>query len=119
LVELERQHTLNLSPDAEEDEDLETDNADPERKPGEGFAVLSSGGAELDEAIMSKTTLQLFPTDDPKPKKATAHAKPTMEAGSGSEGTRAGVGLRDQRATARRAQPPRRRRRPPNRQIPP
>jgi superfamily II DNA or RNA helicase len=74
-IEMERRHALDLSPDAEEEE---IDDAGPERRePGEGFAALSSGDAELDEAIMSETTLQLFPTDDPPPKtKATAVAKP-------------------------------------------
>jgi superfamily II DNA or RNA helicase len=75
-IELERRHALDLSPGAE-DEGEEMDDGPEQRKPGEGFAVLSSGDAELDEAIMSETTLQLFPTDDPGPaKKATALAKP-------------------------------------------
>ncbi|HEY2438249.1 MAG TPA: hypothetical protein VGH93_13795, partial [Solirubrobacteraceae bacterium] len=74
-IELERRHALDLSPDADEEEGEEID-ADPEREPGGGFAALSSGDAELDEAIMSETALQLFPTDDPKPKKAAALAKP-------------------------------------------
>ena len=75
-IELERRHALELSPDGEEE--IEMDDSDPERgEPGDGFAALSSGDAELDEAIMSETTLQLFPTDDPKPvaKKATAAAR--------------------------------------------
>jgi superfamily II DNA or RNA helicase len=75
-IELERRHALELSPDDEEE--IEMDDSDPERgEPGDGFAALSSGDAELDEAIMSETTLQLFPTDDPKPaaKKATAAAR--------------------------------------------
>jgi hypothetical protein len=78
-IELERRHALDLSPGAEEDEGEELDDATPERgEPGESFAALSSGDAELDEAIMSETTLQLFPTDDPKPaaKKTTAPARP-------------------------------------------
>ena len=63
-IELERRHALDLMADAEEEE-----REAPERgEPGSDFAVLSSGGAELDEAIMSETTLQLFPTDDPEPK---------------------------------------------------
>jgi superfamily II DNA or RNA helicase len=80
-IELERRHALDLSPDAEEEE-VELDDLDPERKPGDGFAALSSGDAELDEAITSETALQLFPTDDPEPraKKATAAARP--EAGT-------------------------------------
>jgi superfamily II DNA or RNA helicase len=76
-IELERRHALDLSPTGEEDEGEEFDEPDPERGgEGEGFAALSSGGAELDEAIMSETALQLFPTDDPEPKKATAPARP-------------------------------------------
>lgn len=76
-IELERRHALDLSSTAEEDE-VEFDDPDPERpEPGGGFAALSSGDAELDEAIMSETALQLFPTDDPRPaKKAKAPAKP-------------------------------------------
>ncbi len=75
-IELERRHALDLSPDAEEDE-VELDDVDAERgDPGDRFAPLSSGDAELDEAIMSETALQLFPTDDPRPKKASAPAKP-------------------------------------------
>jgi hypothetical protein len=76
-IELERRHALDLSPDGEEEE-VERDDFDPDRpEPGGGFAALSSGDAELDEAIMSETTLQLFPTDDPKPaKKATVPAGP-------------------------------------------
>jgi superfamily II DNA or RNA helicase len=78
-IELERRHALDLSPDAEEEEGEEFD--DPSLEPGEpggGFAALSSGDAELDEAIMSETALQLFPTDDPKPaaRKALALARP-------------------------------------------
>jgi superfamily II DNA or RNA helicase len=78
-IELERRHALDLSPAAEEDEGEEWDDPAPDDgEPGGGFAVLSSGGAELDEAIMSETALQLFPTEDPKPvaKKATALVTP-------------------------------------------
>jgi hypothetical protein len=77
-IELERRHALDLSPDAEEEEG-EFDDLRPEPgEPGGGFAALSSGDAELDEAIMSETTLQLFPTNDPEPraKKAAAPAGP-------------------------------------------
>jgi len=66
-IELERRHALDLAPDAEEEEGVEMDDFEPERgEPGGGFAALSSGDAELDEAIMSETALQLFPTDDPE-----------------------------------------------------
>ncbi|HYJ21730.1 MAG TPA: DEAD/DEAH box helicase family protein [Solirubrobacterales bacterium] len=78
-IELERRHALDLSPGGEEEEGEEFDDPDPEPgEPGGGFAALSSGDAELDEAIMSETALQLFPTDDPKPaaKKAVALARP-------------------------------------------
>jgi hypothetical protein len=52
---------------------------EPDGEPGGGFAVLSSGVAELDDAIMSETALQLFPTEDPKPniRKTTPIATPT------------------------------------------
>ena len=83
-IELERRHALDLSPDGEEDEVEEIDGAEPEGERGGGFAALSSGDAELDEAIMSGTALQLFPTDDPepKPKKAVASAKPEAAPGN-------------------------------------
>jgi superfamily II DNA or RNA helicase len=77
-IEVERRHALDLSP-GDEEEGEEIDDSRPEQgEPGERFAALSSGDAELDEAIMSETTLQLFPTDDPKPaaKKPAALAKP-------------------------------------------
>ncbi len=76
-IELERRHALDLLPDAEEEGEM--DDTDPERgEPGGGFAALSSDGAELDEAIMSETTLQLFPTDDPEAgaKRATTPTRP-------------------------------------------
>jgi len=76
-IELERRHALDLSPSGEEEELEELDDPDPERPEGGGFAVLSSGGAELDEAIMSETALQLFPTGDREPaaKKTIAPVK--------------------------------------------
>ncbi|HET7573816.1 MAG TPA: DEAD/DEAH box helicase family protein, partial [Solirubrobacterales bacterium] len=77
-IEMERRHALDLAPG--DGEEVEEADARPERRdPGEGFAALASADAELDEAIMSETTLQLFPTDDPEPRtrKATALAKPT------------------------------------------
>jgi len=81
-IELERRHALDLSPTGEEQETEEFDDPDPEiGEQGGGFAALSSGGAELDEAIMSETTLQLFPTEDPEPRKAIAPAKPKPASG--------------------------------------
>jgi superfamily II DNA or RNA helicase len=72
-IELERRHALVLAPEGEEEE---FDQPEPERgEPGGGFAALSSGDAELDEAIMSETALQLFPTDDPSQTKKAALAK--------------------------------------------
>lgn len=76
-IELERRHALDLVPTEEEEGEL--DDSGPERgEPRDGFAALSSGDAELDEAIMSETTLQLFPTDEPKPRprKATVPVRP-------------------------------------------
>ncbi len=67
-IELERRHALDLSPAEEESEEFDDSRPEP-GEPGAGFAALSSGDAELDEAIMSETMLQLFPTDDPKPAK--------------------------------------------------
>jgi superfamily II DNA or RNA helicase len=78
-IELERRHALDLSPAAEEDEEFD-DPAPEQGEPAGGFAVLSSGGAELDEAIMSETALQLFPTDDPKPAAKRPTAVPTPAA---------------------------------------
>ncbi|HEY5943376.1 MAG TPA: DEAD/DEAH box helicase family protein [Solirubrobacterales bacterium] len=79
-IELERRHALDLSPTAEEEE-VEMEDARPEPgEPGGGFAALSSGDAELDEAIMSETTLQLFPTEDPEPAKKAAALKPKATA---------------------------------------
>jgi superfamily II DNA or RNA helicase len=78
-IEMERRHALELAPEGEEEE---IDDSRPERRePGEGFAALSSGDAELDEAIMTETALQLFPTEDPKPP-AKKPAGPTREATS-------------------------------------
>jgi superfamily II DNA or RNA helicase len=80
-IELERRHALDLSPEAEEEETEELDEIDPEQpEPGAGFAVLSSGGAELDDAIMSETALQLFPTEDPEPKSKRAIAPAIADA---------------------------------------
>jgi superfamily II DNA or RNA helicase len=71
-IEMERRHALDLSPTAEEDEE-EFDEIVPDKdEPGGGFAVLSSGDAQLDDAIMSETALQLFPTEDPPSAKKSA-----------------------------------------------
>ena len=81
-IELERRHALDLTP-LEEGEEAGFDEPPAERgEPGDRFAALASGDAELDEAIMSETALQLFPTDDPpRPKKVPmpAAAPPDAE----------------------------------------
>jgi superfamily II DNA or RNA helicase len=63
-IERERRHAIDLAPDlAGELEELEQEV--PERSPaGEAFQALSSTGAELDDAILAQTTMQLFATDD-------------------------------------------------------
>jgi superfamily II DNA or RNA helicase len=77
-IELERRHALDLSPGGEEEE-IEFDDPAPDKEPGAGFAVLSSSAAELDDAIMSETALQLFPTEDPEPaKKSVAFTSPAV-----------------------------------------
>ena len=63
-IEEERRHALDLSPAVAEEEEIELDEPPTEEPEGPGFAVLSSSGAELDEAILSETTLQLFPTEE-------------------------------------------------------
>jgi superfamily II DNA or RNA helicase len=81
-IEAERRHALDLSPAGEEEASEEFDEIEIDKEgEGSGFAVLSSGDAELDDAIMSETTLQLFPTDDPKPlvKKSIAITAPVAD----------------------------------------
>ena len=109
-IELERRHALDLMAEAEEEEERE---APERREPGEGFAVLSSGDAELDEAILSETSLQLFPTDDPKP---TIPARPKA-APEDAEPERESAYAAQERL--RRAQPPGRQGRPPHGQVAP
>ncbi|MGB0121200.1 MAG: DEAD/DEAH box helicase family protein [Solirubrobacterales bacterium] len=63
-IEKERNHALDLAP-ALADELEELDEELPERLPaGEAFQVLSSTGAELDDAIQAQTTMQLFATEE-------------------------------------------------------
>ena len=102
-IELERRHALDLSP-AGEGEGEEIDDGPEQRKPGEGFAALSSGDAELDEAIMSETTLQLFPTDDPKPaaKKAAAVAAPEATSADLEQGRESAYAARERLRNERR-----------------
>ncbi len=63
-IERERRHAIDLAP-ALEDDLVELDAEVPERsEPGQAFEALSSSAAELDEAILAQTTMQLFATDD-------------------------------------------------------
>lgn len=63
-IEKERRHAIDLAPSLE-DELEELDFEPPDRgESGDGFHVLSSTAAELDEAILAQTTMQLFATDD-------------------------------------------------------
>jgi len=63
-IEQERRHAIAEAP-ALEDELIELDEEVPERAPaGDGFAALSSSAAELDDAILAQTTMQLFATDE-------------------------------------------------------
>ncbi|HRV60762.1 MAG TPA: hypothetical protein P5138_09030, partial [Solirubrobacterales bacterium] len=77
-IEKERRHAIELEPDlAGELEEL--DQELPERsEAGEAFSALSSSAAELDDAILAQTTMQLFATDDfdhgPGPEKSLAPA---------------------------------------------
>ncbi|MDQ2699838.1 MAG: hypothetical protein M3Y23_00745, partial [Actinomycetota bacterium] len=63
-IERERRHAIDLAPSLQDElEELEEEL--PERAPaGDGFTVLSSSAAELDDAILAQTTMQLFATDD-------------------------------------------------------
>jgi len=75
-IERERRHAIELGPEMAEDLE-EWDHEPPERgEPGQAFTALSSRGAELDDAILAQTTMQLFATDDfdagPKPEKTLA-----------------------------------------------
>lgn len=63
-IERERRHAIDLAPGLN-DELEELDGEPPERpEAGQRFEALSSTGAELDEAILAQTTMQLFAMDD-------------------------------------------------------
>jgi len=63
-IEKERRHAIDLAPGLEgELEELEHEVPD-RAEGGDGFHMLSSTAAELDEAILASTTMQLFATDD-------------------------------------------------------
>lgn len=64
-IEEERRHAIDLSPGLADEEEGEFDEPPrEENESGNGFASLSSSQAELDDAILSETTMQLFATDD-------------------------------------------------------
>jgi hypothetical protein len=69
-VEEERRHALEMLAGADEPIELEP----PARGDGPGFEALSSSGAQLDDAILSETTLQLFATDDSPPRPSVRRA---------------------------------------------
>jgi superfamily II DNA or RNA helicase len=79
-IEEERRHALELMGlGAEEPVELEP----VRRGDGPGFEALSSSAAQLDEAILTQTTMQLFATEDPPPPtraRATAAPGPAPEA---------------------------------------
>lgn len=67
-IEEERRHALDLAPrEAEEPVERERGERDED-----GFNALSSTGAQLDEAILGQTTMQLFATEEP------ARARPVV-----------------------------------------
>lgn len=73
-IEKERRHAIEDAPSLE-DELVELDEEVPERTPaGDGFAALSSSGAELDDAILAQTTMQLFATEEFDPQVETVSA---------------------------------------------
>ncbi|HEY6779912.1 MAG TPA: DEAD/DEAH box helicase family protein [Thermoleophilaceae bacterium] len=77
-IEDERRHALELLGAREEEEQAERS----ERGEGVGFEALSSSG-ELDEAILTQTTMQLFSTGDdppapPPPRAAVAPPPPPL-----------------------------------------
>jgi len=70
-IEEERRHALDLTPRELGDPEA-LDEPPAERAPrNEGFEALSSSAAQLDEAILSETTMQLFATE-PAPSAALA-----------------------------------------------
>ena len=73
-IERERRHAIDLAPGLKEElEELDAEIPD-EAGEGAGFEALSSTGAELDEAILAHTTMQLFATDDAEPGPETVSA---------------------------------------------
>jgi superfamily II DNA or RNA helicase len=100
-IEEERRHALDLTPrEAEPLEEL--DEPPDERSPkGEGFEALSSTDAQLDEAILSETTMQLFATEPPLSAALAAFTAPAPIVSAPPEGEASFASrerLRDERA---------------------
>jgi hypothetical protein len=77
-IEDERRHALELlGHDADEPVELEP----VKRGEGPGFEALSSTAAQLDEAILTQTTMQLFATEDAPPP-AARPAPPVLQSES-------------------------------------
>ena len=77
-IEDERRHALDLmGAGAEEPVELEL----AQRGEGPGFEALSSSAAQLDEAILAQTSMQLFATEDPPAelRRAAAAHEPAPE----------------------------------------
>jgi superfamily II DNA or RNA helicase len=73
-IEDERRHALQLM-EAVEEESIELDRT--ERADAVGFEALSTTGVQLDEAILTQTTMQLFATgDEPPPPRPAAPPPP-------------------------------------------
>lgn len=69
-IEEERRHALEL---AEQQEAEEIELEEYPKPEGYGFEALSSSAAQLNDAILTQTTMQLFATgDDPEPEVAQA-----------------------------------------------
>jgi hypothetical protein len=92
-IEEERRHALDLEP-REDDGPIELERRDREDD-GERFEALSSTGAQLDEAILSETTLQLFPTEEPARRVVAPPPPPLVEESAFASRER----LRGERAT--------------------
>jgi superfamily II DNA or RNA helicase len=94
-IEKERRHAIDLAPGLNEELEV-LEGEIPERpEPGQGFQALSSTGAELDEAILAQTTMQLFATDEidgtPEPVSAltgesAGEKRKPVRAGNGGSG---------------------------------
>jgi len=74
-IEKERRHAIETAPELEP-ELAGFDQEPPERgEAGDGFAALSSTAAELDDAILTQTTMQLFATEEFGPQAGTGAVK--------------------------------------------